>query len=401
MIIGILILSLVARLVNLGQSLWLDEAITAVAVKNNSLIQLVANFSPGDFHPPLYYLLLKLWTDLFGYGELILRLPSVIFGILTVYFVYKLGGKKAALLMSVNPLAVYYSQEARMYCLATLLVTAAGYFFLKKKTVPFVASFVAAMYTDYLPWLMLPVFWSWRPLMFLIPLAPLLAVQLRAGFSVSSEWGGILGSFNLKNFLLVPVKFIIGRITLENKLLYGLASISVVAVHGWALLKARTRFYWLWFLGPLILGGLISLKTPIFSYFRFLFVLPAFILLLGEGLEKRNKLFAVIFLIQLGALMIFNVFPNFWREDWKGATKYFQSEPGLVLIPNVAQAAALDYYSQKYTDVFTPARTVFLLRYVQEISDPRDLKRKRLEDGGYRLAEIKNFNGVVVWKYDL
>ena len=175
----------------------------------------------------------------------------------------------------------------------------------------------------------------------------------------------------------------------------------MVAVHGWALLKARTRLYWLWLLGPLILGGLISLKTPIFSYFRFLFVLPAFILLLGEGLEKRNKLFAVIFLIQLGALMIFNVFPNFWREDWKGATKYFQSEPGLVLIPNVAQAAALDYYSQKYTDVFTPARTVFLLRYVQEISDPRDLKRKRLEDGGYRLAEIKNFNGVVVWKYDL
>ena len=36
-------------------------------------------FFLSDFHPPLYYLVLKAWSSVFGYSEFSLRLPSVIF----------------------------------------------------------------------------------------------------------------------------------------------------------------------------------------------------------------------------------------------------------------------------------------------------------------------------------
>src|SRR3989344_4750352 len=121
----ILASSLGIRMISSGQSLWLDEAISALAVKNNTFLELITKFSLGDTHPPLYYLILKAWTSIFGFTEVALRAPSVIFSVLTVYFTYKLGeffgGKKMAILSSVllafAPLHVYYSQEARMYAL--------------------------------------------------------------------------------------------------------------------------------------------------------------------------------------------------------------------------------------------------------------------------------------------
>jgi hypothetical protein len=45
--------------------------------------------------------------------------------------------------------------------------------------------------------------------------------------------------------------------------------------------------------------------------------------------------------------------------------------------------------------------TVFLLRYVQEIFDPKDEKRAYLEAIGYKFIRQENFNGVVVWEYQL
>jgi mannosyltransferase len=78
--------------------------------------------------PPLWYLIA--WADarLFGDGALALRLPSAIAGILTVPLVWataeRLAGRRAALIaaafVAVNPLFVWYSQEARAYGLFVL-----------------------------------------------------------------------------------------------------------------------------------------------------------------------------------------------------------------------------------------------------------------------------------------
>ncbi len=393
-IIFVIALGLVLRLINLNQSLWLDEAITALAVKNNSFIELITKFSPGDFHPPLYYLFLKFWTMFFGFSEVALRMPSVIFGVLAIFFIYKIGGKKAAILMAVNPLGVYYSQEARMYSLAMLLVTASVFFFIKKKRLLFVMSFLAALYTDYVPWLMFPVFLS-REIFWiivgLIPLIPLLLIQIGSVLGVSgSSWGDILGRASLKNFALVPAKFLFGRISLPVWI-YAIFT----AVYGYFMTFSRNKIYWAWFTVPLILGFVLSFKIPIFTYFRFLFVLPAFILLLSQS---PKKIISFITIISLGCLVYFNLNPKFWREDWRSAVNYIKIDPGQIIMPNIAQAASLEYYNADLKIKNTSS--VYLFRYVQEIFDPGDAQRKLLEVNGYKRTEEKSFNNLLIWKYE-
>ena len=118
----ILGLGLVLRLLSLNQSLWLDEAILANAVSRLSLTDLITQYMPTDFNPPLFYLFEWFWGRWFGFSEIALRFPSVIFGMVTVYLVYRLGGKLPALLLATSGLSIYYSQEARMYSLAALAV---------------------------------------------------------------------------------------------------------------------------------------------------------------------------------------------------------------------------------------------------------------------------------------
>ena len=121
------------RLIALNQSLWLDEAITANVVRNYGFMQIVSKFSFHDFHPPLYYLFMKLWTNVFGYSEIALRMPSVFFSLMTGYVVYLIGGIWAVLFFLFNPLIVYYSQEARMYMMATFFFNSGIILFSKKQ----------------------------------------------------------------------------------------------------------------------------------------------------------------------------------------------------------------------------------------------------------------------------
>src|SRR3989339_640158 len=121
-LIIIIIVSLTLRFFSLNQSLWLDEATSANVVKNYSYQDIITQFSPSDFHPPLYYLVLKTWTSIFGYTEFSLRLPSIIFSLATILLVFKTFGFWPSLLLATNPLYLYYSQEARMYSMGTFLV---------------------------------------------------------------------------------------------------------------------------------------------------------------------------------------------------------------------------------------------------------------------------------------
>jgi len=136
-IIVVLILALGLRLIGINQSLWLDEAVSANVAKW-PIGEIVNSFSIGDFHPPVFYWFLNLWTKIFGSSVVMLRLSSILFSLLTIYFVYLIGKKikdnkigiLAALLLAINPLFVYYSQELRMYSMATMWLTIGFYFFI-------------------------------------------------------------------------------------------------------------------------------------------------------------------------------------------------------------------------------------------------------------------------------
>lgn len=430
MIFFVILLGFLLRLINLNQSLWLDEAITAIAVKNNSFVELITKFSPGDFHPPLYYFFLKIWTNIFGYSEIALRFPSIVFGVLTIFFVYKIGqiifnkktGLIAGLIMATNPLAIYYSQEARMYSLAAMAVTASVWFFLKKNWFLFWLFFWLATMSDYMPLFMFPAFFffaqnrkhflisSFAYLVFVFPWLPFFVQQLQSGFSLSKElplWSQVVGAFDVKSLPLTFVKFIFGRITLENKIVYGLLAGGVGVFYAWILSHSKNKFLWVWLLLPLIAGYLLSLKLSVFTYFRFLFVLPAFVLLLAEGIKNRRFLLSGALLIQFLAVVYFNITPAFWRENWSQAIRYMETPSSLAIMPSLAQSAPLEYYNfkTKLVDINKPVslsgvKTVYLIRYVPEIFDPQDIALNLVEKNGFKLIDSKNYNGVVIWKYE-
>ena len=124
---AVLLLALQARLSGLGErSLWLDEAFGAVnAARPPAEIVL----RPVCCHPPVGGLILRVWMALFGTGEVALRLPAVICGLLAVAGIFWLGrrwfglagGLAAAALGALSSSMVFYSREVNPYGLAMLL----------------------------------------------------------------------------------------------------------------------------------------------------------------------------------------------------------------------------------------------------------------------------------------
>jgi 4-amino-4-deoxy-L-arabinose transferase-like glycosyltransferase len=129
---GVVLLAFGLRLVRLDfQPLWWDEgwSFYFAAAGFPTLLERTS----VDIHPPLYYLLLRAWSEVVGWGALSARLFSVAAGTATVPLLFLAGqrllgrgaGIVAALLLAVSPLHIYYSQEVRMYGLVTLFGLAA------------------------------------------------------------------------------------------------------------------------------------------------------------------------------------------------------------------------------------------------------------------------------------
>src|SRR5262245_14331047 len=127
----VLLMALAAalRLVALGsQSFWSDEAITALLVRRD-FGSLLSGVADTESTPPLYYAAAWLWAKAAGADEVGLRSLSAFLGILAVPTAYgaarALVSARAAwiagLLVAVNPVLVWYSQEARAYPLLVLL----------------------------------------------------------------------------------------------------------------------------------------------------------------------------------------------------------------------------------------------------------------------------------------
>ncbi len=432
MIYIILFLGLILRLISLNQSLWLDEATSALAAKM-PLTDFFAKFLPGDFHPPLYYLILHFWVKIFGTSEILLRAPSIIFGLGTVYMIYLIGKKLfdqktgliTSFLLSTSGLHIYYSQEARMYSLAAFFVSLSVYLFLQKKWILFSIILAAIAATDYVSLLILPAFIlidqkNWKKISTaLIPTFVFFAVwsktflrQLLGGLSqTGSNWWNILGTPSFKNIALIPVKFMFGRISFDNNIVYALAVFFGFLSFGYVILRRPCKVkpckvIWLWLAVPVILGVILSFKIPTLSYFRFLFALPAFYLLTAFGIEKigryKNFWFGLLIAINLFTSFYYLFAPKFHREDWRSAAKILGQDK--IIFPVNSQKEALIYYGKENNIVLAKdfsggEKKVWLSRYVREIFDPQDLARKKVESLGYNKTAEYNFNGVVFWQY--
>lgn len=126
---AIVAMAAVLRFWELGeQGLWYDESVTAWLLRG-SPAQMLAAIPHTESTPPLYYLVAWGWVRVLGDTATGLRSLSAVAGVATVAVACGAGralagwrvGLVAALLVAVNPLLVWYSQEARSYALLVLL----------------------------------------------------------------------------------------------------------------------------------------------------------------------------------------------------------------------------------------------------------------------------------------
>ncbi len=118
------------------QALWLDEA-QSVAIAKLPLTGPGTTLFDGlrqDGSPPLYYLLLHGWIELFGSGTGAVRSLSAFLNLVAAWPLYLLArglvGTRAArvavLLYLTSPFALYFATETRMYSLVVLLTALGG-----------------------------------------------------------------------------------------------------------------------------------------------------------------------------------------------------------------------------------------------------------------------------------
>ena len=171
LLILFILLAFGLRLHNLDAfSFWTDEGLTPLRA-GYSIPEILSNriiIQEGitkDTHPPLYFLIIHFTHQLLGETDFAYRFPSVLAGILLVPLLFQFGqrwrrrslGLLAALLTAVNPLQIWYANEARMYTLVVLLAAIASYLLLRalsggslRRYLPLYLVFASlAVYTHY------------------------------------------------------------------------------------------------------------------------------------------------------------------------------------------------------------------------------------------------------------
>jgi mannosyltransferase len=134
----LIIIGFVLRLQNiLTHSIGVDEPFSIYHAQLD-IPDIIYQLSLGN-NPPLFEIILHYWIKVFGISEFSVRFPSLLFSVLTIYVVYRIGLKffsipiaiLSATLITFSSYLIEYSHEARVYSLFALLTCTSMYYFLK------------------------------------------------------------------------------------------------------------------------------------------------------------------------------------------------------------------------------------------------------------------------------
>jgi mannosyltransferase len=129
LVIGAVVAGVALRFVT-RSPLWLDEALSV------NIASLPLGEIPGalrrDGHPPLYYVLLHGWMEVFGRGPVAVRALSGVWSVALLPLLWvagrRLGGPRVAafavVIGALSPFAIRYGTETRMYAMVSVLALA-------------------------------------------------------------------------------------------------------------------------------------------------------------------------------------------------------------------------------------------------------------------------------------
>lgn len=375
-----LVIAVLLRVYQLGESsLWHDEAFTWFFT-SLPWMEMLDTVRLDGVNPPVYYLGTKIFVDLFGDGEVVLRLLSLIAGSSAIYFAWHLGKQAGGIVgawasawfIAFHPMAIHYTRDARPYALVLALATLLVYVFIRLRKESsrglWLSAFVLLMLGQLSHYfffvlggviLMMVLteirekplhfrYWTLVWIVAFLPLAGWLAwyfsqptPTLGIGWIQQPELGDVFATWwNLLSGY--------GGIYSTPAMMFGLATFGMLSI---SVLLAKNRSESLRFLivglvFPVIMVWLVSQRRPVFVDRYFIVFLPvvAYLFALGaaEALRRLRVLYQQTFinrwlwmgvpliLISLGAFSGWQVHldAKYGREDWRGLVSYLVKNGG-------------------------------------------------------------------------
>lgn len=421
------------------QSLWYDEAFTPVHTLHTSLFATLRAVARTENSPPLWYLLEWAFWRVLGNGAVALRFLSALTGMASVAIGWGIGaelsGRRAAILtaalIAVNPLFVWYSQEARVYGLFVFTVSLALLCFLRADRDPsasrmaaFALSGALALLSHYFAvFLLIPMcLWllrsrrRWRhvlPAVCVIgavglALLPLISAQGGHG----TQW---IGRWALSDRLqAIPQYYLTGYS--GAPLGHGIElAIALVALAG--------LIYGLW----RVLDGREERSAALLAVITgFAVLAPIVLALLGaDYLAPRNLVGAMVPLTALLAVVIgarrttttgmvlggllalaflvvtidVDLSPRLQRGDWRGVARLLgPSTPRRVIATVELASAPLEYYTPGLHNV-TPGSRLTVNEIDQVGYRPLTPSAAKPPVSGFHLLSRRETNGLIVYRF--
>ncbi len=134
----ILTAAFILRIISLNSDLWIDEVFTVVNYVRLPIGQIVTDYSTDNQHI-FFSVLSHISTTIFGEHPWSIRLPSLLFGVASIWATMKLAslvyGKRiaiyAGLLMTISYHHIWFSQNARGYAILLFGATLSTYYLLR------------------------------------------------------------------------------------------------------------------------------------------------------------------------------------------------------------------------------------------------------------------------------
>jgi hypothetical protein len=277
------------------------------------------------WHVPFYYLIIAGWGSLVGWTHTALRVLSLLFGVLSIAMVYRLGrdlysplaGLGAAVAVGASAYYLYYFHELRGYTLNVLLSEIVLWSYwqtIQRQSrytlLVFFLSTLAILYTHYLAALVLVALGLYH-LLFVrkdrlwwhltgaaviagILFLPWVSVTLRAWREASApdnvalrDWGP--GALEL-NALLI---YVFGNGTLALPLIaawFALANNRVRAAFNAACNRGGDKYGWFLLIALLILAFVLNMLISLFVVMRYLLPIWGILgLLVGIGVARMSQ----------------------------------------------------------------------------------------------------------------
>jgi uncharacterized membrane protein len=459
---SIVALGAVLRLVALGhKSFWIDEIASVVIARKPG-----ASFWHFLWHDEgnmaLYYVVLRPWLH-FGNSEAIVRLLSVLPGVLTIPLLYLLGkrlfghntGVLAAALCALNPCAIACSQEARAYSFLVLAVVISTYRFVRLVEDPgyrFAIGYgVVAGFTCYFHYfgVLVPAAHAislmamprgqrpWKQyavaaiifVLFAVPVLWMIHAQ-DIGHLSWVQPPSLLEFYHLGVFLAADGGKAVGAVLLAFDLVligFFLATLKAAwrerdnDLQRWRHTLVASSFF-----SPIIIVLAVSIVRPAF-YHRFLIIcLPSFVMMSAAGaLRIRPRLLRISAVACVCILSLIGTIILYTRvtEEWRGAVSYLiavaHPEDRVLYYQSLGAFAAENYWNwlpggdaprPPEVDVNPPstdwqrqighAPRVWLVLYRAKVDDPDSRAIEQQLLQRYDVGLQKTFRAVTVIEYD-